>query len=318
MDLLEKAKHNTRQKQFDDAPLYVKFISLLSVVRGYNILVIVMAQYLAAIFIFAPKLPLKSIVLNVQLYFIVLASTCVIAAGYIINNFYDVKKDLINRPEKYKLDSVVSQKRKLQLYFVLNFLGTLFGFLVSWRAALFFSVYIFGIWFYSHKLKKYPLIGLFSAVTLSILPFFAVFVYYKNFSTIIFTHASFLFFVLTIRELIKDLENIKGDVVQNYLTIPIKYGEHFTKILITIIVLMTLDPIYFLWKYPEIGAMKFYFYFAGIVLSVFTVKLWMDTTYKNYIQSHILLKILIVLGVFSLSLIDTSVIIKRLINPLIN
>ncbi|MFK5889674.1 MAG: geranylgeranylglycerol-phosphate geranylgeranyltransferase [Flavobacteriaceae bacterium] len=318
MDLLEKAKENTRQKQHNDAPIYIKLISLLSVVRGYNILVIVLAQYLAAIFIFAPKLPLKAVVLNVQLYLIVLASTCVIASGYIINNFYDVKKDLINRPEKHKLDSIVSQKLKLQLYFLLNFLGVIFGFLVSWRAALFFAVYIFGIWFYSHKLNKYPLIGLFSAVVLTILPFFAVFVYYKNFSTIIFTHASFLFFILTIRELIKDLENIKGDVVQNYISIPIKYGEHFTKILITIIVLMTLDPIYFLWKYPEIGAMKFYFYFAGLILTLFTVKLWRVTTYKNYIQLHILLKILIVLGVFSLALIDTSVIIKRLINPLIN
>ncbi len=318
MDLLEKAKENTRQKQHNDAPIYIKLISLLSVVRGYNILVIVLAQYLAAIFIFAPKLPLKAVVLNVQLYLIVLASTCVIASGYIINNFYDVKKDLINRPEKHKLDSIVSQKLKLQLYFLLNFLGVIFGLIVSWRAALFFAVYIFGIWFYSHKLNKYPLIGLFSAVVLTILPFFAVFVYYKNFSTIIFTHASFLFFILTIRELIKDLENIKGDVVQNYISIPIKYGEHFTKILITIIVLMTLDPIYFLWKYPEIGAMKFYFYFAGLILTLFTVKLWRVTTYKNYIQLHILLKILIVLGVFSLALIDTSVIIKRLINPLIN
>jgi 4-hydroxybenzoate polyprenyltransferase len=314
MDLLEKAKDNSRQKQLNDAPIYIKFISLLSVVRGYNILIIVIAQYLAAIFIFAPKLPLKSIILNVELYFIVLASTCVIASGYIINNFYDVKKDFINRPEKHKLDSIVSQKLKLQLYFLLNFLGVIFGFLVSWRAALFFSVYIFGIWFYSHKLNKYPIIGLFSAVVLTILPFFAVFVYYKNFSTIIFTHASFLFFILTVRELIKDLENIKGDMVQNYLTIPIKYGEHFTKILITIIVLMTLDPIYFLWKYPEIGAMKFYFYFAGLILTLFTIKLWRGATYKNYIQLHILLKILIVLGVFSLALIDTSVIIKYLMN----
>jgi len=313
MDLLEKAKNNTRQKQLNDAPLYVKFISLLSVVRGYNILVIVIAQYLAAIFIFAPKIPLKSIVLNIDLYFIVLSSTCVIAAGYIINNFYDVKKDIINRPEKHKLDSILSQKRKLQLYFLLNFMGTLFGFFVSWRAAFFFAVYIFGIWFYSHKLKKYPLLGLFSAVTLSILPFFAVFVYYKNFSNIIFTHACFLFFVLTIRELIKDLESIKGDVVQNYITIPIKYGEHFTKTLITIIVFLTLDPIYFLWKYPEIGAMKFYFYLAGLMLSLFTIKLWISKEAKTYIQLHILLKILIVLGVFSLSLIDTSVIINKLI-----
>ncbi|MCF6213938.1 MAG: geranylgeranylglycerol-phosphate geranylgeranyltransferase [Flavobacteriaceae bacterium] len=314
MDLLEKAKENTRQKQKEEASTLIKLLSLFSVVRGINILIIVIAQYLAAIFIFAPKQGLKHIVLDVELYFIVVASACVIASGYIINNFYDVKKDLINRPQKYRLDNIVSQKLKLQLYFILNFLGVIFGFFVSWRAALFFSTYIFLIWFYSHKLRQHPLLGLFSAVTLSILPFFAVFVYYKNFSTIIFTHASFLFFILIIRVLIKDLESIKGDIVQNYVTIPIKYGERFTKILISIIALMTLDPIYFLWKYPEIGAMKYYFYFAVPILGLFTVKLWINQSNKNYIQLHILLKILIVLGVFSLALIDTSVIIKRLMS----
>jgi len=251
MDLLDIAKKNTKKKQFNEAPLYVKLISLLSVVRGYNILIIVIAQYLAAIFIFAPRLRLKDILLNVELYFLVLATSCVIAAGYIINNFYD---------------------------------------------------------------NKYPLIGLFSVVILTILPFFAVFVFYKNFSTIIFTHASFLFFILTIRELVKSLENIKGDMVQNKMTIPLKYGENFTKIIITIIVLLTLDPIYFLWKYPEIGDMKYYFYLAGLMLAIFTIKLWWRETTKNYVQLHILLKILIVLGVFSLALINTSVIIKRLIN----
>jgi len=314
MDLLDLAKKNTQQKQFESQPVYIKVFSLLSVVRGYNILIIVIAQYLAAIFIFAPRLRLKDVILNLNLYLIVLATICVIAAGYIINNFYDTQKDFINRPEKHKLDNIVSQKFKLNLYFILNFLGFIFGFLVSWRAALFFASYIFAIWFYSHKLNKYPLIGLFSAVTLSIAPFFAIFVFYKNFSTIIFTHACFLFFVLTIRELVKDLENIKGELIQNYSSIPIKYGEKFTKILITIIVLMTLEPIYFLWKYPEIGAMKYYFYLAGVLLTIFTVKLWRSTLNKNYVQLHILLKILIVLGVFSLALIDTSVIIKRLIN----
>ncbi len=314
MDLLEIAKNNTKKKINSEASLLKKLLSLLSVVRGYNILIIVLAQYLAAIFIFAPNLYLKNILFNVNLFFAVLATVCVIASGYIINNFYDTKKDFINRPEKHKLDNIVSQRFKLNLYFGLNFLGFIFGFLVSWRAALFFSAYIFSIWFYSHKLNKYPLIGLLSAVTLSISPFFAIFVFYKNFSTIIFTHACFLFFVLTIRELVKDLENIKGDVVQNYISIPIKYGEKFTKMLITMIVLMTLEPIYFLWKYPEIGAMKYYFYFAGFMLTVFTIKLWNSKLNKNYVQLHILLKILIVLGVFSLALIDTSVIIRRILN----
>ncbi|MGB5464043.1 MAG: geranylgeranylglycerol-phosphate geranylgeranyltransferase, partial [Aureibaculum sp.] len=265
MDLLKTAENNTpkRPKKY---PFYYKFFSLLSVVRGYNIVVIVIAQYLASIFIFSPEKSLRYILLDLNLYFIVLATICVIASGYIINNFYDVDIDKINRPQKTKIDNIVNQKTKLNIYFLLNFLGFGFGLLVSWRAALFFAIYIFLIWFYSHKLKQYPLIKLFSAAILAILPLFAIFVYFKNFSSIIFTHASFLFFILLIRELIKDLESMEGDIVNNYITIPIKFGEKFSKMLITLIVFLTLSPIYFLLKYPEIGLMKYYFYFSIVVV----------------------------------------------------
>ena len=309
MDLLEISKSNTKKK----IPLYIKVLSLFSVVRGYNISLIVIAQYLAAVFIFAPEKSLMNILFDIDLYFIVVSTICVIAAGYIINNFYDAETDIINRPLKAKIDGIVSQKIKLRFYFLLNFLGFLIGFLVSWRAALFFSIYIFLIWLYSHKLKKYPLTGLFSAAILAILPFFAVFVYYKNFSEIIFTHAAFLFFILLTRELVKDLERIKGDFAQNYQTIAVKYGEHFTKILITILVVLTLNPIYFLLKYPEIGGMKYYFYATIIILGLFLILLWFSKNKRNYILLHLILKFLILAGVFSLALIDYSVIINRIL-----
>jgi len=304
---------NKKPKAKKKYSLFFKFLSLLSVVRGYNIAIIVLAQYLAAIFIFSPDLSLSNIIFNLDLYFLVLATICVIASGYIINNFYDSKKDRINKPIKSKIDSIVSQRIKLNIYFFLNFIGVIFGFLVSWRAALFFAIYVFLIWLYSHKLKKYPLTGLFAAAILSILPFFAIFIYYKNFSTIIFTHAAFLFFVLMIRELVKDMENLEGDMIQNYKTIPVTYGERFTKILITLLVLLTMNPVYFLWEYPEIGMMKYYFYFVGIVFVFFLAYLWKAKTKRDYLILHNTIKLIIVIGVLSLMLIDTSVIIKRII-----
>ncbi len=312
MDLLKTAENNTPKKP-KKYPFYYKFLSLLSVVRGYNIAIIVLAQYLASIFIFSPKESLREVLLNLDLYFIVLATICVVASGYIINNFYDKDKDQINRPQKTKIDSIVSQQTKLYIYFFLNFLGVAFGYLVSWRAALFFAIYIFLIWLYSHKLKRYPLVKLFSAAILAILPFFAVFVYYKNFSTIIFTHASFLFFVLLMRELVKDLESIEGDIVLNYITLPIKYGERFTKMLVSLIALFTLSPTYFLLRYPEIGLMKYYFFFSIVVLLVFLILLWKSNSKKSYIVLHNILKLLIIAGVFSLAFIDASVIIKRIL-----
>jgi len=170
-----------KQKSF-----IVKAFSLFSVVRGYNILVIVIAQYLASIYILAPHKPLGHVLFDVNLLMLVLASAATIAAGYIINNFYDSEKDLINRPEKSKLDRLVSQNTKLSIYFILNFSAVVMASYVSFKPVVFFSAYIFLIWFYSHKLKKMPIIGNLTSAILTILPFFAIFMYYKNFDLVIF------------------------------------------------------------------------------------------------------------------------------------
>ena len=293
-----------------------KLLSLLSVIRGYNILVLIVAQYLAAIFIFSPKKTVKSVILDQHLLFIILACISVIAAGYIINNFYDAKADKINRPIKSGLDNYVSQQTKLNIYFTLNFLGFLFGWFVSWRAALFFALYIFGIWLYSHKLKKYPFIGLIAVAILTILPFFAVFVYFKNFSKVIFVHALFLFLVILIRELVKDLENLKGAVASNYNTIPVVYGEKKTKALAILCILFTLIPVIILLNYKGIGYMQYYFYFSFVVLTISGFYLWFSKKKSHYVLLHNILKLLLVAGVFSLLFIDPSILLEKVINKL--
>jgi 4-hydroxybenzoate polyprenyltransferase len=236
-----------------------------------------------------------------------LASSLTIASGYIINNFYDSKKDLINRPNKSKLDRLVSQKTKLQVYFTLNFIVFFIAFLVSWRAVLFFSVYIFLIWFYSHKIKKQPFVGNLMASFLAVLPFFAILLYYKNFYEVIFAHATFLFIIILIREMIKDLENLKGDLANGYSTIPIVYGESVSKKIIIILAISTLIPVYFLVNLFDVGYMDIYFYICLILLILFGVKLSKSNTKEEYNQLHNLLKIIIVAGVFCIILIDPSV-----------
>ena len=190
----------------------LKALSLISIIRGYNILVIAVAQYVASVYILAPDLPLRGVILDINLFLIVLCSALVIAAGYIINSFYDSEKDLINKPRKSMLDRLVSQRTKIYTYFVLNFLAVLLGSYVSFRAALFFAAYIFAIWLYSHRLKRIAFVGNIVSALLAIAPFFAVFVYYKNFEPVIFVHAMFLFLLILSRELIKDMENIAGDL----------------------------------------------------------------------------------------------------------
>ena len=282
-------------------------ISLFSVVRGYNIPIIILAQYLSAIFILAPEKEPLAILLDLNLFIIVLASSLTIASGYIINNFYDSKKDLINRPNKSMLDRLVSQKTKLNVYFTLNFIVAFLAIFVSWRACLFFSVYIFLIWYYSHRIKKYPIIGNITAALLAVLPFFAILLYYKNLYQVIIGHASFLFLLLLIREMIKDLENIKGDLATDYQTIPILYGENASKNIITVLVILTILPVYILIEIFDVGYMDSYFYFCLILLIFFSLSLWKAVSKKQFIMLHNLLKFLIVAGVFSIILIKPSV-----------
>jgi len=293
-----------------------KILSLFSVIRVYNVLILVAAQYLAAIFIFSPEKSIRYVVLDWHFLFLILATICVVSGGYIINNFYDVRLDLINRPIKTRVDSLVKQETKLTLYFILNFIGFIFGFLISPRAALFFAGYIFGIWFYSHKLKKYPFTGLFAATTLTVFPFFAIFVYYLNFSKIIFVHALFLFLVIMVRELIKYLENIKGAIANNYATFPAAYGEKKTKKLSIFLLILTIFPIVILFSYPALSYMQYYFYLAMITLFYVGFFLWKATTKRHYTTLHNILKILLLVGVLSLVLIDTSLLVEKVINKL--
>lgn len=296
--------------------LLTKIFSFFSVIRGYNIFVIALAQYLSAIFILSPEIRALDVVLDYQLFILVLASSLTIASGYIINNFYDVKKDLINRPRKVMIDRLVSQATKLKVYFSINFIVFIIAGFVSWRAMFFFSAYIFLIWFYSHKLKKYPIIGNITASILAVLPFFAILLYYKNFYAEIFAHASFLYLLILIRELIKDLENIEGDLISNYRTIPVLFGEKVAKNIISLLTISTIIPVYYLIDVFDVGYMDLYFYGSLIVLIFFLLKLWKSKTKSEYLKLHFLLKFIIVLGVFCIVLIEPAVLLhgKKLIS----
>ena len=290
----------------------LKVFSLFSVVRGYNILIVVLAQYLASIYIFAPDLHFKDVFFDINLLMLVLASSAVIASGYIINNFYDSEKDLINRPNKSMLDRLVSQNTKLSIYFTLNLLAVIFASYVSFRAVVFFALYIFAIWFYSHKLKRMPITGNLVSAILTVTPFFAIFIYYKNFELVVFMHALFLFLLVSMRELTKDLENIKGDFALNYRTVPVVYGEITSKLLLTGASVITCISAFLLIFYFEIGYMYYFFYVSIILLLVYLLLLWQSKTKTHYLWLHNILKLIIVAGVFSILLIDVNLVLNRL------
>ena len=196
----------------------------------------------------------------------------------------------------------ISGRTKLFVYVFLNILALIFSALVSLKALLFFSFYILGIFIYSIKISKYPFIGNFLSVLLVITPFFAITLYYKNFSMEIITHAMFLFFVILIKELIKDLKNLKGDFTMNYLTIPVIYGDKWTKNYITIYVLLVIGICINLIINYDISLMVYYYIFSIPFFFSFVYLLWKYNDNRYYEILHNSLKVLIIIGLFSIIL----------------
>ena len=211
------------------------------------------------------------------------------------------------------LDRLVSQRFKLTTYFILNLSAVFLASYISFRAVLFFSAYIFGIWLYSHKLKKIPFVGNIISATLAIVPFFVVFVYYRNFETVIFVHAVFLFLLILARELIKDLENMAGDLAQNYKTLPIIYGSNTSKGLVAFLAALTLVPALLLINYFDVGYMYIYFTVSILLLLLFMFLLWKAKTKKDYVWLHNILKLIIIFGIFSILLIDVNLVLNRIL-----
>ena len=283
--------------------IFFKFLSIFSVVRIYNILIIVLAQYLTSIFILSDK-KLFDVIFDFNLFLLILCSSLSIASGYIINNFYDEKKDIINKPIKSKIDDVVKKSTKLYFYFILNFVVIFFASIISLRAVIFFSVYIFFLWFYSHKLKRLLFLGNLFYSLLTITPFFAILLYYKNIDLIIAAYALFLFFILLLKDITKDLKNLVGDFTENYQTIPVAFGEDFSRIIISLITFINVILIINLFINFSDGYMNMYYGISLILLLIFTIKLYNSKKVSDYLELHNILRLIIVLGVFSIILLE--------------
>ena len=278
-----------------------KILGTFYVVRIHNIFLLLLAQYLTSIFILSGSESWK-IVFDNNLFLVILCSTNCIVSGFIINDYYDTKKDSINTPIKFKLGESINDKTKLFLYFFLNLLVVLVSSLISIRAIVFFSIYIFFIWFYSHKLRKLVFIGNLFYSLLTITPFFAILLYFKKIEFIIIAYALFLFFILLLKDIVKDMKNLKGDFSANHKTIPVVFGESFTKTLVSLLSLINIFLILNLFLNFNSGFMYFYYFLALTVMVYFMFKLYHSKSTAQYLFLHNLLRFLITAGVFSIVL----------------
>lgn len=284
--------------------LKARFLSLLSVTRVYNGFLVILAQYLSAIYIFARAEPIERLLRNSELHLIVLASFLVVSAGYLINQYYDLPKDLINKPYKSMIDLQRTPSSLMRWYALLNLVALVLSLFVSLRATLFFLGYLLSIWLYSHRLRRLLIWGTLFSAFLAVSPITALFLYYQHLEWKIIGFALFLFLLLWIIALVKDLENLPGDLAVGLKTLATSWGIEASQRLIRIVlgaeVMLSLCLLYFY----DLSSMRYYFFASTLLFALLFVWVKRLKEPKNYSETHWILKLFVLLGTLSILFLD--------------
>lgn len=227
--------------------------AFFKLIRWPNLVFIVLTQMLFRFFVLSfvyqnETDDFENIKLSLSLfYWIVFASVCIAAAGYIINDYFDVNIDLINKPSKLIVDRYIKRRWAIVWHIVLSFIGLVISCYVGYELRNFYiPIFNFAaiivLWFYSTTFKKKLLIGnilisLLTAWVILVLTFsehpahvISADVYWKRLIKVSFIYAGFAFIISLIREVIKDMEDMQGDAKYGGTTMPIVWGLQVSKV----------------------------------------------------------------------------------------
>lgn len=226
--------------------------AFFKLVRWPNLLFIALTQVLFRFFIlrfaYVDTISGNDIKLTQPLFFLlVAASVCIAAAGYIINDYFDLNIDLVNKPAKLVIDRYIKRRWAIVLHIVLSFTGFSLSLYVGYKLWNFYIPFfnliaILALWFYSTTFKKKLLIG---NILISLLSAWVILVltlseyrfqldpldeHWRRLLKVSFIYAGFAFVISLVREVIKDMEDLPGDSKYGCRTMPIVWGLQVSKV----------------------------------------------------------------------------------------
>jgi len=272
--------------------------ALLRLTRFWNLVIIGLTQYFAAVFLIA-----KENIFDLRLFFLAVSTTMVAAAGYIINDYYDIKIDLINKPARVVVGKEVPRRFALLFHSVLSLSGVAIGIFLGWEIGIinFFSAFL--LWWYSNHLKRQPFIGNFVVALLTGISVMMVNLIYEVENAAVVIYAIFAFFMTLVRELIKDMEDWKGDHSFGCKTLPIIWGQLRTKYLLYGIVALFATTVLLINRYFLGLPMYYFLVFLFVPLGLLLVLLIRSDTVRQFYQLSQLCKVIMLLGIVSMILI---------------
>lgn len=253
---------------------------------------------------------------------LVLATVLITAGGYVINDYFDIKTDLINRG-KVIVGTMIPRRTAMMWHLILNAAGIGIGFYISWRAGYFMMGALFLIvsgllYFYSASYKRQFLIGnLIVALLTAAVPMMvgifewpALYQFYAANSVtppdIDFVlnwpggFALFAFLTTLIREIIKDIEDFEGDRAYGRNTVPVMLGINTSKIVTASLILITIVLIYVVWYFYVHDLITFTYISATVVIPLVfvAIRLKGSSSRENFHNASNLMKVVMVAGIF--------------------
>lgn len=272
--------------------------SLIKLTRFGNLIIIGLAQYFTAGFLVG----VHSLD-DIRLFLLSTSTILIAAAGYVINDYYDVKIDYINKPERVVIGKSITRRYAILFHVVLSGMGILLGLYISWRIAALNVVSVFLLWLYSNSLKRLPFVGNFTVALLTGLSIWIVDVLYRTGSPLIVIYASFAFFITLVREIIKDMEDLKGDNTFGCKTLPIVWGLRRTKLVIYFILSIFSVTVVVLNHFYKALPLEYYFIFFFIPLLWMIYRLVRADTKKDFTILSGFCKVIMLLGILSMGLL---------------
>lgn len=301
-------------------------IHFFKLIRWKNLIMIALMQYLIKYALLLPFFESHGVITSLKplgFIILVLATICIAAGGYIINDIYDVETDKVNKPDKVIINKHISEKNALTLFIILNVIGVGLGFYLSNGIGKsgFSVIFIIAsalLYIYSSYLKQLFLVGnivVSLVVSLSIL-LIGVFelipamtdanrVVQITFFKIILDYAIFAFMINLIRELVKDIEDIDGDYKAGMRTLPIVLGrERANKIVFALSLIPLLSVIYYVITYLFKQQLVVGYFLVLVIapLIYISIKLFSAEQKAQYKHISLILKLVMLTGMLSLLL----------------
>lgn len=278
----------------------ISFRGLFRISRPINLLMVGFAQLMSAYFLIGTTNQGLPVFQDPKLYLLVFSTIIITAAGYMINDYYDVKIDYVNRPHEVVVGKGIKRRMVIFLHSILNFTGVGLGFAIAPRIGLINFAAAFLLWLYSNRLKREPFIGNLTVAFLTGLAIYLVAFYYQKSELLVLTYAIFAFFLNLIREIIKDIEDRPGDRKHGCRTLPIVIGFRKTKDVIFLVAICFVSAIIIITF--EINKPHLFYYFGGlgIFFMYFMYKIYEADRKDHFTQLSLFAKILMLVGTMSM------------------